>query len=148
MWKRRTVAQSGQPIVLVESNPTDEESTVGALRKAGIANEVIVARSGTEAVNLLLAPNRSRPPALVLLELSLTDMLGIDLLERLRADPRTQRTPVVIFTSSKREEDKLQSYRQGANSFVLKPGEPNAYAKVVAQLGQFWLIANCAPRGS
>ena len=121
-------------IMLVEDNPNDEELTLRALRKANIANNVIVARDGQEAVDFLFGTGRHAGreplamPAVVLLDLKLPKLDGIDVLHRIRADPRTKLVPVVILTSSSEDEDMLRSYQSGANSYVRKPIDFSAFA--------------------
>ncbi|HEX9193570.1 MAG TPA: response regulator [Burkholderiales bacterium] len=138
-------------ILLVEDNPNDEELTLRALRMAHIANEVIVARDGSEAVDFLFGTGEyagrdpTHMPALVLLDLKLPKLNGFDVLERMRADPRTELIPVVVLTSSSEEEDMLRSYESGANSYVRKPIEFSAFANAVAQLGMYWVLLNQNP---
>ncbi len=138
-------------IMLVEDNPDDEELTLRALRKANIANEVFVARDGTEALDFLFSTGRyseRRPlpmPAVVLLDLKLPKLNGIDVLKRMRADPRTKLIPVVVLTSSSEEEDMLKSYQSGANSYVRKPVEFSSFANAVTQLGMYWMLLNQVP---
>ena len=138
-------------IMLVEDNPDDEELTLRALRKANIANEVFVARDGTEALDFLFGTGRHAGlqtlpmPAVVLLDLKLPKLNGIDVLKRMRADPRTQLIPVVVLTSSSEDEDMLKSYQSGANSYVRKPVEFSSFASAVAQLGMYWMLLNQAP---
>ncbi len=138
-------------IMLVEDNPDDEELTLRALRKANIANEVFVARDGTEALDFLFGTGRHAGlqtlpmPAVVLLDLKLPKLNGIDVLKRIRADPRTRLIPVVILTSSSEDEDMLKSYQSGANSYVRKPVEFSSFASAVAQLGMYWMLLNQAP---
>ncbi|MGB5082447.1 MAG: response regulator [Burkholderiales bacterium] len=138
-------------IMLVEDNPDDEELTLRALRKANIANEVFVARDGQEALDYLFGSgihaNRDprAMPAVVLLDLKLPKLGGIEVLNRLRADPRTKLIPVVILTSSSEDEDMLKSYRSGANSYVRKPVEFSAFVNAVSQLGMYWLLLNQSP---
>jgi CheY-like chemotaxis protein len=135
-------------IMLVEDSPDDEELTTRALRQAKIANEIVVARDGAEAVEFLLGEGAhagrdlSRMPAVILLDLKLPKLSGLDVLNRLRADPRTKLIPVVILTSSSEEEDMLKSYRFGANSYVRKPIDFNQFATAVSQLGIYWLLLN------
>jgi CheY-like chemotaxis protein len=138
-------------IMLVEDNPDDEELTLRALRKANIANEVFVARDGTEALDFLFSTGRyseRKPlpmPAVVLLDLKLPKLNGIDVLKRMRADPRTQLIPVVVLTSSSEDEDMLKSYQSGANSYVRKPVEFSSFANAVTQLGMYWVLLNQVP---
>ncbi len=138
-------------IMLVEDNPDDEELTLRALRKANIANEVFVARDGTEALDFLFSTGRyseRRPlpmPAVVLLDLKLPKLNGIDVLKRMRADPRTKLIPVVVLTSSSEDEDMLKSYQSGANSYVRKPVEFSSFANAVTQLGMYWMLLNQVP---
>jgi len=140
-------------ILLVEDNANDEELTLRALRKSNIANEVFVARDGQEAVDFLFGTGqhagRERPkmPAVVLLDLKLPKLTGIDVLQRIRADPRTRLIPVVILTSSSEDEDMLRSYQSGANSYVRKPIEFSAFAHAVTQLGMYWMLINQTPPG-
>ena len=138
-------------ILLVEDNPNDEELTLRALRKANIANEVFVARDGQEALDFLFGTGRhagrelAKVPAVVLLDLKLPKLDGIDVLQRMRADPRTKLVPVVVLTSSSEDEDMLRSYQSGANSYVRKPIEFSAFANAVTQLGMYWLLLNQNP---
>jgi two-component system, response regulator len=140
-------------ILLVEDNANDEELTLRALRKANIANEVFVARDGQEAVDFLFGTGQragrelAKMPAVVLLDLKLPKLNGIDVLQRIRADPRTRLIPVVILTSSSEDEDMLRSYQSGANSYVRKPIEFSAFAHAVTQLGMYWMLINQAPPG-
>jgi two-component system response regulator len=138
-------------ILLVEDNPNDEELTLRALRKANIANEVAIARDGQEALDFLFGTGkyagRELPtmPAVVLLDLKLPKLDGIDVLQRIRADPRTKLVPVVVLTSSSEDEDMVRSYQSGANSYVRKPIEFSAFANAVTQLGMYWVLINQIP---
>ncbi len=138
-------------ILLVEDNPNDEELTLRALRKANIANEVAIARDGQEAIDFLFGTGkyagREPPamPAVVLLDLKLPKLDGIDVLQRIRADPRTKLIPVVVLTSSSEDEDMVRSYQSGANSYVRKPIEFSAFANAVTQLGMYWVLINQVP---
>jgi len=140
-------------IMLVEDNANDEELTLRALRKSNIANEVFVARDGQEAVDFLFSTGRhagrepARMPAVILLDLKLPKLNGIDVLQRIRADARTRLIPVVVLTSSSEDEDMLRSYQSGANSYVRKPIEFSAFAHAVTQLGMYWMLINQAPPG-
>lgn len=135
-------------VLLVEDNRDDEELTMRALRKANIANEVIVTRDGQEAIEFLFGQGRyegrdlTYMPTVILLDLKLPKLNGIDVLKRLRADPSTKFIPVVILTSSSEDEDMLQSYESGANSYVRKPVEFSAFANAVSQLGVYWMLLN------
>jgi len=138
-------------ILLVEDNPDDEELTTRALRQAKVANDLIVVRDGAEALEFVFgtgqhaARDLSRMPALILLDLKLPKLSGLDVLLRLRADQRTRLIPTVILTSSSEDEDMVKSYRHGANSYVRKPVEFGAFAHAVSQLGVYWMLINQPP---
>ena len=138
-------------ILLVEDNPDDEELTLLALKESNILNEVIVARDGVEALDYLFGTGKwagrapSQQPQIVLLDLKLPKVSGLEVLQRLRADPRTELIPVVVLTSSSEEEDVLASYRLRANSYVRKPVEFHRFVDAVRQLGIYWLLLNEAP---
>jgi two-component system response regulator len=131
-------------ILLVEDNPDDEALTLRAFWKNKIHNEVVVMRDGAEALAYLLpADGPNTPfPALVLLDLNLPKIGGLEVLRRMRADERTRLIPVVVLTSSKLEEDILDSYRNGANAYVRKPVNFTDFAEAVRTLGVFWLLLN------
>lgn len=131
-------------VLLVEDNPDDEELTSMALREGHLANRMVVAHDGAEALEYLLDPARPLP-AVVLLDLRLPRMSGTQVLERMRAEPRTRQVPVVVLTSSSEEEDRVISYRCGANSFVRKPVEFQAFVEAVKLLGMYWLLVNIPP---
>ena len=139
---------SEKMILLVEDSPDDEELTTRALRHAKIANEIVVARDGAEAVDFLFGEGThagrdlSRMPAVILLDLKLPKLSGLDVLTRLRADPRTKLIPTVILTSSSEDEDMLKSYQSGANSYVRKPVDFSQFANAVSQLGIYWVLLN------
>jgi two-component system, response regulator len=138
-------------ILLVEDNPDDEELTLRSLRKANIVNDVIVARDGGEALDFLFGTGKyagrdvGQLPSVVLLDLKLPKLNGIEVLHRLRADPRTRLLPVVVLTSSSEEEDMLRSYESGANSYVRKPVDFSAFVTAVTQLGMYWMLLNQSP---
>jgi two-component system response regulator len=142
---------SHRTILLVEDNPDDEELTLRALQRNNISNEVMVVRDGQEAVDWLegTGPHSSRNPAdipaLILLDLKLPKIDGLDVLRRLRGNPRTALVPVVILTSSKEERDRASGYQSGANSYVQKPVDFTAFVDAVRQLGMYWLMLNEPP---
>jgi two-component system response regulator len=138
-------------ILLVEDNRDDEDLTLRALGKAHVANEVFVVRDGQEALDFMFCTGAHAGrdpkvmPGVILLDLKLPKLNGIDVLHRLRSDPRTRLVPVVILTSSSEEEDMLKSYESGANSYVRKPVDFAAFAAAVAQLGVYWMMLNQGP---
>lgn len=136
-------------ILLVEDNPDDEMLTLRAFAKNKIANEVIVARDGAEAVDLLLGEaseaDPSSLPELILLDLKLPKLDGLDVLRMIRNDERTRHIPVVILTSSKEQRDLVESYDRGCNSYVQKPVDFNEFADAIRNLGLYWLILNESP---
>jgi CheY-like chemotaxis protein len=136
-------------LLLVEDNPDDEALTLRALRRVNVGNEVVVARDGVEALEYLFGTGpgseRRRMPQVVLLDIKLPKLDGLEVLRRLRADPRTKVLPVVMLTSSSEEEDRIRSYELGANSFVRKPVDFTQFAQAVAQLGLYWMLLNQAP---
>jgi CheY-like chemotaxis protein len=136
-------------ILLVEDNPKDEALTLRALKRGNIANEVVVARDGAEAVDYLFSPGPDgrlkNLPQLVLLDLKLPKLDGHEVLRRIRADERTRVLPVVILTTSVEDRDRLNGYRLGANSYIRKPVDFREFADAVVQLGLYWLVLNEAP---
>lgn len=138
-------------ILLVEDNPRDEDLTLRALKKNNIRNEVVVAHDGPEALDYLFATgthagrDRADLPAVVLLDLKLPKIDGIEVLRRIRGDERTRLQPVVILTSSNEERDRLEGYSSGANSYVRKPVEFTEFAEAVRQLGLYWVLLNEPP---
>lgn len=131
-------------IALVEDNPDDEALTIRALKKSGIANDIVVLRDGVEALTFLLDPDGALPH-LLLLDLKLARIDGLELLERLRSEPRTARLPIVILTSSAEERDIVESYRLGASSYIRKPVDFEQFTESVRQLGLYWLVLSLAP---
>jgi DNA-binding response OmpR family regulator len=142
---------SNKTIVLVEDNPNDVALTLRALKKNNIANEVEVARDGAEALDLLLGRgayagrDNGRVIALVLLDLKLPKVDGLEVLKTLREHEKTKFMPVVILTSSKEEQDMVQGYRFGANSYIQKPVDFAQFLEAVRQLGLYWLVLNEVP---
>lgn len=134
-------------ILLVEDNPDDELLTMRALAKNHIANPVRVARDGAEALDLLFGDAADELPQLVLLDLKLPKVDGLDVLRRIRSQDRTRLLPVVVLTSSDEENDLVRSYELGANSYVRKPVEFDAFVKAVGTLGLYWLVLNVGPSG-
>ena len=140
-------------ILLVEDNPDDVELTLRALKKNNVTNEVVVAHDGVEALDYLFGSGAyagrdlSVMPTVILLDLKLPKMDGLEVLRRLRADDRTRLLPVVILTSSKEEQDIVNGYRLGANSYVRKPVDYDQFAEAVRQLGLYWLLLNEPPPG-
>lgn len=138
-------------ILLVEDNADDEALALRALRRSNISGEVVVARDGAEALDYVFAQgayagrDASAKPQVVLLDLKLPKVSGLEVLRRVRGDERTRRTPVVILTSSDEERDISESYSLGANSYVRKPIESNEFVEAVRQLGLYWLVLNKAP---
>ena len=138
-------------LMLVEDNPDDEELTLLALKEGNILNEVVVTRDGVEALDYLFGAGKyaghAAPPLpqLILLDLKLPKRGGLEVLERLRTNPRTKLIPVVVLTSSSEEEDIIDSYRIGANSYIRKPVEFHRFADAVKLLGMYWLLLNEAP---
>ena len=129
-------------ILLVEDNPDDVALTLRALKKNNIANEVIVAKDGIEALDYLFGDNATSVPAVILLDLKLPKIDGLEVLERLRKDERTKFAPVVVLTSSKEEQDLVRSYKLGANSYIRKPVDFIQFSDAVRQLGLYWLVLN------
>jgi CheY-like chemotaxis protein len=140
----------GRAILIVEDNPQDELLILRALRKANLANRIDVVRDGQQALDYLFqqdafAARTEGMPAVVLLDIGLPRLSGLQVLERLRADPLTRLLPVVILTSSDEERDRVGSYENGANSFVRKPLDFTELAQTIAHLGVYWLLVNEPP---
>ena len=132
-------------ILLVDDNPDDVELTMRVLKSHRIANEVLVARDGVEALELLHVDRLEHPPSLVLLDLKMPRMDGLETLKRIREEPSTRHLPVVIMTTSREERDIVASYALGANSYVQKPVEFEEFEQAVRCLGLYWLILNVTP---
>lgn len=138
-------------ILLVEDNPDDEALALRALKKSNLANEIAVARDGVEALDFLFCEGQHADrspcdlPVVVLLDLKLPKVDGLEVLKRIKSDERTRRLPVVILTSSSEERDIIDSYDFGANSYIRKPVDFNQFTEAVAQLGLYWLVLNEVP---
>jgi CheY-like chemotaxis protein len=138
-------------ILLVEDNPDDEALTLRALKKNNIANQVIIARDGAEALDYLFGAGQysgrdaNLTPKVLLLDLKLPKIEGLEVLRQLRADECTKLLPVVILTSSNEEKDRINGYGLGANSYVRKPVDFNQFIEAVRQLGLYWLVLNEPP---
>ena len=134
-------------ILLVEDDPDHELLTIRALKKSSIANDVKVARDGEEAINMLFGPTPIQPQV-ILLDLKLPKVDGLEVLRRIRQDDSTRMLPVVILTSSDEERDVVSSYKLGVNSYIRKPVNFNEFAEATRQLGMYWLLLNeCPPKG-
>lgn len=138
-----------RPILLVEDNPKDVELTLAALEKGGLANPVVVARDGVEALGYLSRCSNAGPdskleamPAVVLLDIKLPRIDGLEVLERVKADPAMRHIPVVMLTSSREEQDVVRSYGLGVNAFVVKPVGYRDFFNAVRDLGVFWAVLN------
>jgi two-component system response regulator len=140
-----------KPILLVEDNRDDELLTIRALKKNNFLNDVVVARDGQEALDYLFGEgaHAGRDPAdwpqVVLLDLNMPRVDGLEVLRRIRGDQRTKLLPIIVMTSSKEDEDILQSYTRGANAYVRKPVDFREFTDAVKHLGLFWLLLNQAP---
>ena len=142
---------SSRAILLVEDNPDDQALTQRALAKNNILNDVVLAQDGVEALDYLFATgahvgrDTSELPSVVLLDLKLPKVDGLEVLRRVREDDRTKLLPVVVLTSSKEEQDLVQSYSLGANSYIRKPVDFAQFMEAVRQLGLYWLVLNESP---
>jgi two-component system, response regulator len=131
---------SDRTILLVEDNPDDEELTLRALQKSNITNPVVVARDGVEALEYLF--EKGLRPQVMLLDLKLPKLDGLEVLRRVRENPATKLVPIVILTSSVEEQDVLRGYDLGANSYIRKPVDFTQFVEAVRQLGLYWLVLN------
>lgn len=138
-------------ILLVEDNPDDEILTIRALQRSNISNELVVAHDGVEALDYLFGQgvyagrDTTFQPTVILLDLKLPRLSGIEVLRQLRSDPRTSLVPVVVLTTSREEQDLLSSYRLGCNSYISKPVDFVQFTEAVRQLGMYWLLLNEPP---
>ena len=139
-------------ILLVEDNSADELLTIRALKKNNIANEIIVARDGVEALDYLfntVAGKKVNPlPTLIILDLNLPKVDGLEVLKRIKTDAQTKLIPVVVLTSSDEQNDVLESYGLGANSYIRKPVDFNKFIEVAANIGLYWLVLNELPKST
>lgn len=138
-------------ILLVEDNPTDAELTIRALKKKNLTNKLVWVKDGAEALDFLFATGdyaeRSKEdlPKLVLLDLRMPKIDGLEVLQKIKSDERTKKIPVVVLTSSKEDEDIVESYKLGVNSYVSKPVEFDEFTKAVSTLGLYWILLNKPP---
>ncbi len=135
-------------ILIVEDNATDLEMTLRALKRQNVGNRILALRDGAEVLDYFFGNGHKRDnplPRVILLDLKLPKVDGIDVLRKLKAEERTRRIPVVVLTSSTEESDRLASYDLGANSFVVKPVEFDAFSRAIADLGLYWLVVNRQP---
>ncbi|MEE9569507.1 MAG: response regulator [Candidatus Binatia bacterium] len=142
------MTESAVEILLVEDNPNDVELTLHALRKNHISNRIHVVRDGVEALEFIFCTgayaerNIQETPKVILLDLKLPKVDGLEVLQRIKEDPRTQATPVVVLTSSREERDIVKSYRLGVNSYIVKPVDFKKFTEAVQQMGLYWLLLN------
>jgi two-component system response regulator len=138
-------------ILLIEDNPNDVELALHALKKNNLANNIHVARDGAEALDFLFGTGEyadrqiNRPPKVILLDLKLPKVDGLEVLRRIKGDERTRMIPVVVLTSSREEQDIVESYRLGVNSFIIKPVDFEQFTEAVRQFGLYWLLLNQPP---
>ena len=143
-----TDAQNGVEILLVEDNPRDVEMTIRALKKRNLANHIQVVKDGAEALDFLFATgsyaNRdaNHVPKVVLLDLKLPKVSGMEVLKRIKAEESTKTIPVVVLTSSQEERDMIESYRLGVNSYIVKPVDFDNFSTAIGELGFYWLLVN------
>ncbi len=146
-----TDAMTEVEILLVEDNPTDAELATRALKKSNLANKLVWVKDGAEALDFLFANGAYSQrtirdhPKVILLDLRLPKVDGLEVLQRVKSDERTRTIPVVVLTSSKEDRDIAESYKLGVNSYISKPVEFDAFAKAVADLGMYWLLVNHPP---
>jgi two-component system response regulator len=132
-------------ILLVEDNPDDANLAIRALRKQNLANHLLHLSDGEQALEYLLNPSISQLPKLILLDLKMPKVDGIEVLTRIKADERLKIVPVVVLTSSKEENDVIESYQLGVNAYIVKPVDFDKFAKVISDVGYFWLVLNEPP---
>ena len=129
-------------LLLVEDNPSDEELTLHVLKKYNLANRIHVVRDGAEAIEFLFENTTQDVPKLILLDLKLPKLNGLELLSRIKADERTRKIPVVVLTSSREDRDLFACYELGINSYIVKPVDFQQFTEAVRQLGIYWLLLN------
>ena len=138
-------------ILLVEDNPTDVELTLRTLKKHNLANHVEVVRDGAEALDFIFATGAykdrkiDKKPKVILLDLKLPKVDGLEVLRKIKSEERTKDIPVVVLTSSREEQDRVKSYRLGVNSYIVKPVDFNQFTKAVSELGLYWVLLNEPP---
>jgi two-component system, response regulator len=138
-------------ILLIEDSPQDIELTLHALRKGNLANKISVARDGEEALDLLFCRGKysersfTQPPRVILLDIKLPKVDGLEVLRQIKADPRTRSIPVVVMTSSSEQRDMVAGYQLGLNSFIQKPVDFQEFREIITRLGFYWLVINKAP---
>ena len=142
--------EANRPILLVEDNQLDLELTLTALREHGLSNEIVTARDGVEAMNYLYrrGQHADRPPTsplLILLDLKMPRVDGLEVLSQIKRDPVLRVIPIVMLTSSREERDIVESYNLGANAYVVKPVAFESFVEVIKQIGLFWLLINEPP---
>ena len=137
--------QPNLEILLVEDNPNDVELALHAFRANRLANDIRVARDGAEAIHLLFDAAAPLRPKVILLDLKLPKVDGLDVLRRLKADPSTRMIPVVVLTASQEERDVVETYNLGVNSYIVKPIDFDQFTEAVRQLGLYWLLLNHPP---
>ena len=142
------MTDSSIELLLVEDNPADQELTLHVLRRHNLANRVKIAGDGAEALDIIFGSGEGTEevtPRMILLDLKLPKVSGIEVLGRLKADPRTRKIPVVVLTSSRQDTDLSRCYELGVNSYVVKPVDFGQFAEAVRQLGLYWLLLNQDP---
>lgn len=140
------IEQSIVEILLVEDNPDDAGLTIRALKKYNLANNLFHVEDGEEALNFVFSPSITQLPKLILLDLKLPKVDGLEVLRKLKADPQKRMIPVVVLTSSKEEQDIVESYRLGVNAYIVKPVDFESFMKAVVDLGLFWMVLNQSPK--
>jgi two-component system response regulator len=146
-----TFSEQATFIVLVEDNPTDAELTIRALRRGRISNQIQLLEDGAEALDFLFCRGNyahrsmTNQPKVILLDLKLPRISGLEVLRQLKSDPRTQMIPVVVLTSSAEDQDMIESYQLGVNSYIVKPVDFEQFNEAVKQLGFYWVLFNQSP---